>query len=285
MPKLTNRSTNAAVKLLLMGDSGTGKTASLLSLAEAGYQLRLADFDNGISILADLARDKPETAGRIDYATFTDEVKATKGGEIIPAGQPRAYSNFVKMLSSWKDEDTDLGPMQQWSTDSVLVIDSLTFLCNAVMRWHLFQVGRVGNPYQQDWLVAQRKVSQLLELLYSSSCPCNVVVNAHIRFIDIAEDYQQGYPESVGKALPPAIPRFFNTVLQAKIKGSGNSAKRRIRVVPDTSIGLKNAAPSQLSDSELPLESGLATIFAAIRGQAEASSSASKGQKAPVSAT
>lgn len=269
MPTLSQRQATQLVKMLHMGSSGTGKTAALLSLAEAGYNLRIADFDAGLDILSDLFKksNNPEkVADRVHYLTFTDDMKTTKGGEIIPKGPPKAYSRFVSALNEWKDDEVNLGNVSEWGADDVLVIDSLTFLSNAVMRWHLFNVGRIGQPYQQDWLVAQRKVTSLLELLYSESMKCNVVVNAHIRFIEVMEDQQEGFPESVGKALPPQIPRFFNSVVQAKIMGSGKNAKRRIRIVPDAQIGLKFAAPHALQESELPLETGLATIFKAIRG-------------------
>ena len=38
-------------KLMLVGDSGSGKTTALASLANAGYNLRILDFDDGLSIL------------------------------------------------------------------------------------------------------------------------------------------------------------------------------------------------------------------------------------------
>lgn len=269
MPKLADRQAIQIVKMLNLGSSGTGKTAALLALAKAGYNVRIADFDNGVDILGDLARHEKDSAAildRIHYLPFTDEMKTTKGGEIIPKGPPKAYSNFVKSMNEWKDDDNNLGSIETWTSSDVFVIDSLTFLSNAVMRWHLFNVGRISQPYQSDWLVAQRKVTQLLELLYSNSLNCNIVINAHIRYMEVMQDVQEGFPESIGKALPPQIPRYFNTVVQTKIMGAGANAKRKIRVVPDTQIGLKNAAPHALSNSELSLETGLADIFKAIRG-------------------
>ena len=271
MPNINQHHSHETVKALLIGDSGCGKTASLLSLAEAGYNLRIIDFDNGLDIVSSLlhkSKNPEETAKHIQYVTCTDKMKTTKGGEIIPKGQPEAYAKAMKMLNKWEEDDgTNLGNVMDWGSDTVLVIDSLTFLSNAVMRWHLFNVGRIGQPYQSDWLVAQRRVIQTLELLFSESLKCNVVMTAHIRYVDMADGQVQGYPESVGKALPPQVPRYFNTVVQAKITGSGASAKRKIRIVPDTAIGLKNAAPHAFSNTELPLESGLAQIFEAIRGQ------------------
>jgi len=256
MPNIVDHHSHKSVKMLLIGDSGTGKTASLLSLAEAGYNLRIIDFDNGLDIVSSLlsnSKNPEQVAKQIQYVTCTDEMKTTKGGEIIPKGQPKAYAKALQMMNRWQEDDgTDLGNVSEWGSNDVLVIDSLTFLSNAVMRWHLFNVGRIGQPWQSDWLVAQRRVIQTMELLFSTSVTCNIVMTAHIRYVDIAEGQTQGYPESVGKALPPQIPRYCNTVAQTVLSGAGQNAKRRIRIVPDTTVGLKFAAPNVVKDRELP---------------------------------
>jgi len=272
MTNIKQHHSTQIVKCLLIGQSGQGKTASLLSLAEAGYNLRIIDFDNGLDIMRNLlkkSKNPDAIAKRINFITCTDEMKTTQNGAIVPKGQPKAYSKALQMMNKWTEDDgEDLGNVSDWGPNDVLVIDSLTFLSNAVMRWHLFNVGRIGEPYQSDWLQAQRKVIQLLELIFSESVKCNVVLTAHIRYIDIADGQIEGYPESVGKALPPQIPRYANCVVQAKITGSGSNAKRKIRIVPDTNIGLKNPAPFSISDKEIPLETGLAEIFSAIKGEA-----------------
>lgn len=268
MPNISSHHSKEAVKMLLIGDSGTGKTAALLGLAKAGYNLRIADFDNGLDILANLARHEPnpeEIMSRIHYISCTDEMKTTQSGEVIPKGEPKAYAKAMRALSAWKDDEADYGPVDKWTQDDVLVFDSMTFLGNAAMRWVLFQAGRVGQPYQGDWYIAQNKIRSLLEMCYSTSIKCNVIFTAHIRYTEIAQE-TVGYPESVGKALPPQIPRYFNTVAQTKMTGTGTNLKRKIRVVPDSVLPLKNAAPQAFPKQELDLETGLAEIFRAIRG-------------------
>ena len=37
-------------KLLLVGDSGSGKTAALAALANAGKNLRILDYDDGLDL-------------------------------------------------------------------------------------------------------------------------------------------------------------------------------------------------------------------------------------------
>ena len=51
MPKGSEHKSRKYVKLLYLGDSGTGKTGSLVSLVQAGYKLRVIDLDDGLDAL------------------------------------------------------------------------------------------------------------------------------------------------------------------------------------------------------------------------------------------
>ena len=51
MPSLANHQSNEYTKMLLEGDSGSGKTGSLASLVAAGFSLRILDMDNGLEPL------------------------------------------------------------------------------------------------------------------------------------------------------------------------------------------------------------------------------------------
>ena len=57
MASIKNHTSVDVTKLLLVGDSGSGKTASLATLANAGYKLRILDFDNGLDILPEFLTD------------------------------------------------------------------------------------------------------------------------------------------------------------------------------------------------------------------------------------
>ena len=63
MPALSDHQSSQTTKMLFIGDSGSGKTGALASLAAAGYNLRILDVDNGVDILANLLRD-PQVALR-----------------------------------------------------------------------------------------------------------------------------------------------------------------------------------------------------------------------------
>lgn len=60
---------NYKKQLLLIGDSGTGKTGALASLARDGYRLFIIDLENGSKILRDLC---PDHLDNIDVEQFAD---------------------------------------------------------------------------------------------------------------------------------------------------------------------------------------------------------------------
>ena len=49
MPSLKGANLSAVTKLLLIGDSGTGKTGALAPLIKKGYRVRILDMDNKIA--------------------------------------------------------------------------------------------------------------------------------------------------------------------------------------------------------------------------------------------
>jgi len=69
----------------------------------------------------------------------------------------------------------------------------------------------------------------------------------------------------VGSAIGPIIPSFFNNMVKATTEGRGENAKRVIRTVTDGVVDLKNEKPFSIS-RELPLSSGLATLFEELKG-------------------
>lgn len=258
------------IKMILIGDSGTGKTGALYSLLEAGYKIHSLDFDNGSDIIENLARGKP-FAQNFSKTILTDGFKIA-GVNIIP--QATAWSAGVKALGEYcAKERTD---------KDILVLDSLTFAGKSAVRFVLSLNGRIQDlPQFQDYLTAQGMVEKLCAMLYSESVKSHVIVLSHIREISKShtemdskgrpvkiEDptTRRGFAETgTGQALSPVVGRYFNSVLMADIEGSGPSARRIIRTVPHDNIGLKNSSPG-LVRPHYPLATGLADYFTALRG-------------------
>jgi hypothetical protein len=264
MPKLSAHQSAQTTKLLLVGDTGSGKTGSLASLAGAGYNIRILDLDNGADALANILKDPKSPYGadaldRVDYETITDSMK-NMNGRLIPA-KASVWQRAVGLLANWKTPTADFGPLVSWTDKDVLVIDSLTFLSNAALQFVLSMNARLGQQaQQQDWFQGQQLIEGLLQMLYDDNVKCNVVVTSHIQFIGEDNGPQKGYPSSLGKALGPKIGRYFNSVLMAKTSGS----KRKILTNTAPMIELKNSAPTKVQP-EYPIETGLADYFRDLR--------------------
>lgn len=289
MPLISDPIDEQPVKLLFIGDSSTGKTGALGSLAAAGYNLRILDFDNGSRILRDLclgtkALYPREAAQRIHYFPCSDEMQ-TMAGNIIPK-KALAWNKAITKLHKWEDKETgvDFGPVTGWGSDTVLVVDSLSMACNAALNWHLQMNAKLGktrtqNEIRRDIGAVQGIIELLLQMLYDPSIKCHVIVIAHITYViddeakapgvdgenENAKLPRHGYPAAIGQSLSPRIPRYFNTVLQAKVQGIGPGAKHKIYTKTQGAVGLKTAAPTSVAP-EYPLETGLADFFKVLRG-------------------
>lgn len=284
MPTLDQHQSSNRTKALYIGDSGAGKTGSLVALARAGYKLRILDFDNGLDILAHEIRQEKnpdEIFKNVHFVTLTDEYRNG-----VPY-KPSAWTRAQAYLRKWQEKDAegnvieDLGPASSWGSDSVLVIDSFTFAAKACLNYVLSTVGRLGQaPQLQDYGETVRILRDFLGELYSETIQCNTLVLAHVAYISsnsTGSEITTPYPAAVGKALPPEIGRYFNTVLKAKTTGSGQSTKHKIRTQPEGGLPLKNPAP-ELLDTEYDIEDGLSRIFQLLqhRGGEDVSKKAKK---------
>lgn len=268
MPSLSNHQSNQYTKLLVMGDSKAGKTGALASLVKAGYKLRILDFDNGLDVLKNFVlRDCPENIDNIEYRTLRDEHKANAGGITISGGA-KAFVNSYKMLDHWKykigDEEIDYGDPSEWGPDVILVIDSLTFMSDAAFDWAepLVPTGRSGDrDARAVYKMAQDAISDMLATITSESFHTNVIVISHVKYIERQDGTTKGYPTSVGSALSPEIPRYFNSVTLFETSAGG---KRTLKTISTAMIDLANPKPFDMG-KEYPIETGLADFFGILR--------------------
>lgn len=263
MPSLANHQSNSYVKLLIEGDSKSGKTGALASLVCAGYHLRILDYDNGLDVLKQFVqRDCPGGLGRVEFRTLRDKRKASPTGPIID-GQPKAFADGVRMLDRWRDGDTDLGVPGEWGPDCILVLDSLTFFSDAAydFREPLTPRSRDGKyDVRAVYKDAQDAVENVLALLTSDSFKTNVIVISHIKYVDNPDGTKKGYPSAVGSALSPLILRYFNNV----VRFTNIGGKRKIETISSPMFDLANAAPFKM-EKTYDIETGLADFFAVLR--------------------
>ena len=260
MPKLSDHQSNDFTKILLIGDAKSGKTGSLISLVKAGYKLRILDMDNLLDILAGLIkRECPDKIDNVEFRTLRDKYKSGPQGPVID-GKPTAFSDALKMLDNWKYDDTDLGPPASWGPDCILVIDSLSRLCDSAydLKYGIAMgTGKFdGRAVYGD---AQDAVEATLAQLTSKHFATNVIVIAHMVYMDV-DGVTKGYPQGVGQKLSPKIPQYFPTVIRYKNVGG----KRTIQTNSTPLIDLANPKPFAVSPA-YPIETGLADIFEALR--------------------
>jgi len=279
MANILNHQSAVTTKIIIEGESGTGKTGALASLADAGYNLRILDYDNGLDILKDLLTAKggkygAESASRVEFITLTEKLKA-QGGKVYPLAAT-VWQRSIDLMGNWKEGETSLGAIASWTSKEVLVIDTLTGLARGAYNFILSLNGQLMNPptgydYQRKVGQAQSLVETFLEMLTSNEIKCNVIVNSHISYQDEPGSVrasqeealpQQGFPTSLGRALGPRVPRLFNSVLLTKKVGM----QRKLLTSTSSNVNLKTSAPTRVKP-EYSIETGLAEYFKAVRGE------------------
>ena len=237
MTSLDALSASPVVKALCVGYPGSGKTGSLAALANAGYKLRILDFDGNFDPL--LAYVEPQFRANVDIVTLKDRTHSGKK-RIETMGKPTALPRAEDFLNRWKYKDAagdeiDLGAPSQWGPDHVLVLDSLTNMGRAVMNWVLFIQDRVvKGPRKNDWGIAQGFQEGLVEKLMSrEQVGCHTIVTAHLKMIgppefemddddEVKKDKEKVrqhvsyklFPSALGRALPPEIAKHCPYVLR-----------------------------------------------------------------------
>jgi hypothetical protein len=262
MPSLAQHQSNSVVKLLVIGEAKSAKTGSLVSPVEAGYHLRILDMDNLLdSLKYQILSRCPKLIGNVEFRTLRDKRKMTPTGPMID-GPPKAFIEAIRMLDHWKYDSTDLGKPSEWGPDCILVIDSLSRLCDAAYDWRetLTPRGRSGEyDKRATYGDAQNAIEDVLAGLTSSAFNTNVIVISHGVWQDQLNGPPLIFPQGVGQKLSPKIPQYFpNYVRYTNIGG-----KRTIQLESNAQIHLATAKP--LEHKTLPVETGLATLFAALR--------------------
>lgn len=258
MPTLDQISPDQSfIRILYVGNSGAGKTGSLVSLVKAGYKIRMIDLDNGFGILHQYVKHEcPDLVKNVSVVSYRDKYKASVTG-IQVDGAPTAYINTMKALDKWPDDESNPA---EWGPEYILVIDSLTRLGEASFAWQR-KLNPTINDNRQIYKLAQDSIIAFLQNLTSESFRTNVIVLTHIKY---NETETRGFANSIGSAIGPIIPSFFNTFILAELKGAGDNAKRVIKTTTNGVLDLKNEKPFSVA-KELPLDSGLATIFAQLK--------------------
>lgn len=264
MPTLTSHQSSEFTKLLLIGDSKSGKTGALASLVIKGYKLRILDYDNGLDALAQVVkRDAPKALENVEFVTLRDKYKASPLGTVVD-GTATAFINGLRLLDNWKYDGTDLGSPKTWGSEVIVVVDSLTFMSIAAFNFRepLVPRSRDGKyDVRAVYKDAQDAIEGVIALLTSESFRTNVIVISHVRYVENPDGTKKGYPTAIGAALSPQIPSYFNSVALAQ---TGAGGRRQIQTAATAMIDLANPASFKMLPT-LPIETGLAVFFETVR--------------------
>lgn len=255
MPTLDQHQSSDFTKLIYIGDSGTGKTGSLVSLLAAGYHFRILDMDNGLDALVHFAREQcPAMLPNVTFETVRDKYVGTKAGPICRS--PKAFTKALEILTGWAEIE---------DPNSIFVLDSGSAFGRAAFEWAKGMNPAAKDP-RQWYFAAQSAFENTIALLTSEAFKQNVILISHVNYKEITEGVHKGNVNAIGSALGPIIPRYFNTMILAETEGSGKNVKRRIKTMPTGTIDLKNPTPGKI-ENILPLETGMAEIFSKLKGK------------------
>ena len=268
MPSLAKHQSSKYIKLLLLGDAKSGKTGSLVSLVKAGYKLRIIDMDNLLdSLRYQILEQCPDKIENVEFRTLRDRRKMTPLGSVIE-GSPKAFVNALEMIDHWRylDEESgeiiDHGKPSEWGPDYILVIDSLSRLCDACYDWRepLTPKGKGGQADGRAvYGDAQDAVENTLGVVTGKNFRTNVIVIAHGTYMDLEDGTKKIFPQGVGQKLSPKIPQYFPNYIRYKNTGG----KRTIQTDSDIMIDL---AISNRSKVKTTYDiNGLAELFEALR--------------------
>lgn len=269
MPRMKNDLSTESAKILVCGEPGSGKTGALISLAEAGYKIRMIDTDNGSEILQHLARlsnkklDIVVEKARDTYKTITGK----------PISNGDGFGIAMKLLDKypvdWDENDKPIAweKITAWGPDTVFVVDSLSRLGEMALNYVQTSEVKAGQRLTQpQWGTAINMLEHFLAMLCGTNVNCHIIVNTHIQNIyDESEDGKGRllfqFPNAVGKALPPKVGSYFNSTLLAASVGVGTAKQRKIYTQSSTLLNTKTPNPISVKPN-YPLATGLAEYFA-----------------------
>lgn len=247
-------------KVLLMGDSGTGKTHAIRTLIDVGVTpFVIATEQNCIQTLKDIPTDKwhykfinaqPENnwgnlqdmlskVNKLSYENLTKVQDPNKS----------SYNQLLDVLTTCNKfvcdcHKEDFGDVSLWDNSRALVIDGLSGLSDMAMG---LTVGNKPVRSMPDWGVSQNSLKSIIAQL-TTAVRCPFILIAHI---DREKDEITGGTsvtvKTLGQKLGPDLPRMFSDVIRAKREGnkfSWDTADSQATVVSRNIPIASNQAPS-----------------------------------------
>jgi hypothetical protein len=275
---------NKPLRIMLIGYPGTAKTGSLASLANAGFKLRIENFDGNLDPLID--RINPAMLKNVDSVLLEDAI--TMGAQYTEAsGIPEAFAKGVRLMDNWKYKEdggeVDLGRSKDWGLDTILVLDSITSMGEAAKRRATKLSNKTSDTVtDRVWNLAITEQANYLDKLSSAANGFHVIVIAHLKMIsprdvrkgdsDIAKAVKQEiadmlptrlYPNVLGWQYPQVAMADWPIVIEATREIKGNAVKYALNLTPRSELDLKYPGVETIGP-KLDISDGMLKVFRAL---------------------
>jgi len=226
------------VNVLVEGPTGTGKTYSLGTIADAGVEVFALFTESGLETLLGYWTDNgkevppnvhwhvlPRPQGNFTTLAQAAQSINTMAQEALHKMQDpnrSKHNQFVGLLTALADFPDDrtgkrFGAVDSWGPDRCLVIDSLTGINPIALS---LVVGGKPVKSQADWGIAQDQIEKLIRQL-TDGCKCHFILTAHVeREVDQVFGGVKITVATLGRALAPKIPPMFSDVVLTSREGT-----------------------------------------------------------------
>lgn len=205
MPKgMSTYTADTGMFLLLQGEPGAGKSTVIQQLLNSDavdvgtglpFNLYVLDADRGFAgaALSWGVAGTPRTAAETDrlwYIQPHDRVELSECGFAVPVGAPKAWKRCRDLVARWGEGQDRAKPYAEWSSNDVVVIDSISSLVPFIVQEVLQdraggyrnKDGKLQRGNVQDIGFQQQMLSEFIAAWHSMSPRrFHVVFTCHVK--------------------------------------------------------------------------------------------------------
>lgn len=234
-------------RVLIMGESASGKTGALAQLANAGYRLLIHDFDQNARVIGNYLKE-----GHADVYIKTYDVArlvnvgSTAEAEKVQKAAVVQMNEFFRMLKHWKTETEDLGPSASLTARDVVIIDSVTFLgelCFMAAHQHPDANRHAPTIYR----IAGQFVASIMDYFCGKQMGASSIALTHIQLFgkkDEKGDFigkTREIPTAIGKEAAKRLPQYFSDIWRLDV---GRTGERTFNTQATDSTSLRASSPT-----------------------------------------
>ncbi len=210
-------------KIILIGDSGTGKTYALRTLLDAGITPFIIFTEPGMEVLGDvldkckwryIGSKTPSWSGLKGIMKMVNTLDFEGLAKLRDANRSQytGLLDLVEQCNNFVDHSGEsFGDVMDFQTDRCLVIDSFTGMGDLGRQ---LAVGNKPLMALGEYQVVQNSLKFIYEKLVKE-CQCSIVLTAHIaREKDELTGGTTLMVKTIGKALAPEVPIYWSDVIQ-----------------------------------------------------------------------